>query len=107
MFRDNLRQRRRAANLSQKDLGDKLNVVQATIANWEKGRNEPSIAMLTKLADIFDCTLDDLVGHTELSHEMIESNALLVELLSLTEEERQFISDVIAAAKQRTRKNNK
>ena len=102
MFRDNLRQRRRAANLSQKDLGDKLNVVQATIANWEKGRNEPSIAMLTKLADIFDCTLDDLVGHTELSHEMMESTALLVELLSLTDEERHFISDVIAAAKQRT-----
>lgn len=107
MFKDNLRQRRRAANMSQKDLGDKLNVVQATIASWERGRNEPSIAMLIKLADIFDCTLDELVGHTELSHNLEESSTLLYELRQLSDEERRLIYSMISTVKQETRNTNK
>lgn len=101
MFKDNLRKRRRAANMSQKELGDKLNVVQGTIASWEKGRNEPSIAMLIQLADIFDCTLDELVGHTEISQDIEESSSLLYEFRQLTGEERRLIGLMIAEAKKR------
>lgn len=101
MFKDNLRNRRRAANMSQKELGDKLNVVQGTIASWEKGRNEPSIAMLIQLADIFDCTLDELVGHTEISQDIEESSSLLYEFRQLTAEERRLIGLMIAEAKKR------
>ena len=103
MFKDNLRNRRRAANMSQKELGDKLNVVQGTIASWEKGRNEPSIAMLIQLADIFDCTLDELVGHTEISQDIDESVSLLYEFRQLTAEERQLIAKMIATAKEKTK----
>ena len=103
MFKDNLRNRRRAANMSQKELGDKLNVVQGTIASWEKGRNEPSIAMLIQLADIFDCTLDELVGHTEISQDIDESISLLYEFRQLTAEERQLIAKMIATAKEKTK----
>ena len=103
MFRDNLRNRRRAANMSQKELGDKLNVVQGTIASWEKGRNEPSIAMLIQLADIFDCTLDELVGHTEISQDIDESISLLYEFRQLTAEERHLIGNMIAAAKEKSK----
>ena len=103
MFKDNLRNRRRAANMSQKELGDKLNVVQGTIASWEKGRNEPSIAMLIQLADIFDCTLDELVGHTEISQDIDESISLLYEFRQLTAEERQLIAKMIVAAKEKTK----
>ena len=103
MFKDNLRKRRRAANMSQKELGDKLNVVQGTIASWEKGRNEPSIAMLIQLADIFDCTLDELVGHTEISQDIDESISLLYEFRQLTAEERQLIAKMIATAKEKTK----
>ncbi|MBO6204451.1 MAG: helix-turn-helix transcriptional regulator [Selenomonas sp.] len=101
MFKDNLRNYRRAANMSQKELGEKLNVVQGTIASWEKGRNEPSIAMLIQLADIFDCTLDELVGHTEISQEVRESSSLLYELRQLTSEERNLITQMIAEAKRK------
>ena len=99
MFKDNLRNRRRAANMSQKDLGDKLNVVQGTIASWEKGRNEPSIAMLVQLADIFDCTLDELVGHTEISQDIVESSSLLYEFRQLSAEERHILAKLIETAK--------
>ena len=102
MFKDNLRNRRRAANMSQKELGDKLNVVQGTIASWEKGRNEPSIAMLIQLADIFDCTLDELVGHTEMSQDIAESSSLLYEFRQLTAEERRLIGLMITEAKRKS-----
>lgn len=102
MFKDNLRNLRRAANMSQKELGDKLNVVQGTIASWEKGRNEPSIAMLIQLADIFDCTLDELVGHTEISQDMEETSSLLYELRQLTAEERRLLGLLITEAKRKS-----
>lgn len=102
MFKDNLRNYRRAANMSQKELGEKLNVVQGTIASWEKGRNEPSIAMLIQLADIFDCTLDALVGHTEISQDMEETSSLLYELRQLTPDQRRLIGLMITEAKRKS-----
>lgn len=52
---------RKKANLSQKQLADKLHVTQQSVSQWEKGLREPSIEMLKKLAEIFNCTIDELV----------------------------------------------
>ena len=52
---------RKKIGLSQKELADKLHVSQQSISQWEKGLREPSIEMLKKLAEIFNCTIDELV----------------------------------------------
>lgn len=52
---------RKKSGLSQKELADKLHVSQQSISQWEKGLREPSIEMLKKLAEIFNCTIDELV----------------------------------------------
>ncbi len=52
-FSENLKNLRRALNMTQKTLASILNVDQRTISAWEKGVCEPSFEMLSKLCEIF------------------------------------------------------
>ncbi len=51
-----------AEKISQYALAKKINVSQSTICNWLKGKKEPSIESLWKIADYFDVTVDYLIG---------------------------------------------
>lgn len=53
---------RKALNLTQVELASILGVSFQTISKWENGVAIPDIYMLTRLADIFEVTLDDLVN---------------------------------------------
>lgn len=53
-------------NLTQQKLADALGVSRSTVAMWENGKNEPDNAMLTKIAEYFHISTDELLGH---SHE--------------------------------------
>ena len=61
-FAANLKQFRKRKKYSQATLARKLNYGHMTIANYESGRNEPSIDDLIKIAIILDISLDELVG---------------------------------------------
>lgn len=50
-------------DMKQTDLALQLKVGQNTISNWENGRTEPDSASLQKMANIFGCTIDYLLGH--------------------------------------------
>lgn len=57
-----LKEKRENCNLSQKDLAEKLNVTQSTIAMWETGKALPRADKLPVLAKIFNCTVDELLS---------------------------------------------
>lgn len=57
-----LKELRKGKCLNQNELALKLNVSQETISVWENGDYEPPIAQLMKLADIFNVTVDYLIG---------------------------------------------
>ena len=59
-FSDKLRIHRTNINLTQEELADKINVSQKTISSWETGRSEPTMKELTRLCNLFDCTMSDL-----------------------------------------------
>jgi transcriptional regulator with XRE-family HTH domain len=61
----NLKKLRDIWGLSQKELADKLNVKQATVSGWENGTREPDSATMIKLAEIFNCTVDYLLGRVD------------------------------------------
>ena len=61
-FCENLKLARKDSNLTQKQVADKLGVVESCYANWEQGRTEPSIAMLRKLSKIFNISIDELIN---------------------------------------------
>ncbi len=52
---------RKTNHLSQQDLANKLNVSNKTISKWECGNGIPDIEYLSKISEIFNITLDELV----------------------------------------------
>lgn len=61
----NIKEKRQEKGLSQVQLALSLNVKQSTVAMWESGKSLPRIELLIKLADIFGCTIDELVRGDE------------------------------------------
>lgn len=51
---------REAANLTQVQLADKLNVLSTTISNWETGVALPKTTILPQLAETLGCSIDEL-----------------------------------------------
>lgn len=62
IFCQNLKAARIESEMTQKQVAAKLDVVESCYANWEQGRTEPNIAMLRKLCELFDISLDELVN---------------------------------------------
>ena len=60
-FRENLADLRAKAGLSQRELADKLFVSQQMVGAMETGIKTPSMNMLIRLAEVLDCSINDLV----------------------------------------------
>ena len=59
---NNIRFFRKANILTQEELSKQLGGSKNLVSNYENGISTPDIYTLLKLADIFDITLDELVG---------------------------------------------
>lgn len=57
-----LKRLRVQANLTQLQLGERIGVTKASISAYEKGKAHPSLPILTKLAQEFNQSIDDLRG---------------------------------------------
>ena len=57
----NLLELRKQNNLTQKELAEKLNVGSNTISQYELGKRLPNAIMLKKIANVLNCTVDDLL----------------------------------------------
>ena len=53
---------RKSKKLKQTELAEMLNVSQQVISNIERGVTAPDIEQLKKIADIYNISLDQLVG---------------------------------------------
>lgn len=59
---ENIRFFRKQVGLTQEELAARFGSRKTLISNYEIGRNTPDIETLWELADIFDITIDELVG---------------------------------------------
>lgn len=62
VFKEILKEKRRAFGFTQEQLAKELNVSRSAISNWEIGRNYPDIETLLILANLFQVPLDDLLN---------------------------------------------
>lgn len=60
MFQVALKELREEHHLSQAALAKMLGISQSTVGMWESGRNKPTYAMLTRLAALFQVSVDRL-----------------------------------------------
>lgn len=56
-FANKLKQLRLEHGLTQSELAKEFNVTQNAIFNWENGKREPNLEMVTKIANYFNTTL--------------------------------------------------
>lgn len=81
--------------ISQKDLGDKVGVSEASISNYETGKREPSLATLCALADLFNCSLDLLVRGKEKDRPEGRSTESMLTLYKEMSEERLYLLQAV------------
>jgi len=62
MLKERLRQLRKENGLTQKELAEKIGVLNYRIYDWENGRSEPSLDDLVLLAQALDVSTDYLLG---------------------------------------------
>lgn len=61
-FSENLKMYRKQFKLSQFELAVKVGVTQQCVSEWENGKIEPTLTYLWKIADVFDMSIDELIG---------------------------------------------
>jgi transcriptional regulator with XRE-family HTH domain len=62
IFCKRVKELREENNLTQKELAVKLAVTNSTVCDWEKGRSQPDLEMLAKIACFFEVKTDYLLG---------------------------------------------
>lgn len=52
--------------MTQQELADKIDGAKSTVAMYEKGDRKPSMEVLMKLSEIFDCSIDYLLCKSDI-----------------------------------------
>ena len=60
----NIRKLRKEKDLKQIDLASKLGIRSNTLSQYETGDRNQSVEMLSKIAKVLGCTVDDLINDT-------------------------------------------
>ena len=76
MLGDRIKLLRNEQGMTQEQLGDYLNLSRSSVKGYENDGVEPSLSVLVKLADIFNVSLDYLLGRTKEKHNLnlLETN---------------------------------
>lgn len=65
MIQERIKALRLKANLTQKQIAEKLGISISYYSQWEVGKRTPASKNLQKLADIYDVSTDYLLGKTD------------------------------------------
>ena len=63
-----LKKVRQSKDMSQEELAKRVNTSRSNIANYEVGKNMPSVEMLDKLSEVLNVSIDYLLGKEEINN---------------------------------------
>lgn len=78
-FKTKIKELRQEKNISQKTLANKIECSQSIICDYENGKSEPSLIMLKKLSNVFNVSIDYLIGNAS------EDNVIINNTLTANE----------------------
>lgn len=61
-FGDILRRKREDKGMTQSELAAKINTTQQNVNSYETGYKIPPMRIVVAAADLFHCTLDEMIG---------------------------------------------
>ncbi len=76
-----IREYRKEAGLTQKELGDKIGVKHNTISSYESGTNEPEQNILFKIADALNISINDLFPKQSSATQANTATSILIPVL--------------------------
>ena len=76
---DTIRAFRKARSLTQQQLADALGVTVGAVYKWEANLSAPDLSLLVELADLFDTSVDVLLGYNMKSNKQVDTVARLKE----------------------------
>ena len=88
-FSENFHKLRREAGISQDEVAQALGIAKSTVSMYERGNRRPNLAVLTKLAELLNVSVDALVGtaqpepEQEPPREITVSDPELIEFLEM------------------------
>ena len=62
---NSIKKLREERGMTQDELAEKLNVTRQAVSNWETGKTQPDIETLTRLAEIFDVSVERIIYGSE------------------------------------------
>lgn len=62
---EHLSELRKNRKWSLQETADRLGIAKSTYAGYESGYREPSLQSLIQMADLFETTVDDILGRTD------------------------------------------
>jgi len=65
---ERIKKLRKDNGLHQKEVAEKLGITLTGYASYEQGRNKPSYDSLLKLSDLYNVSIDYLVGKTDIQY---------------------------------------
>lgn len=80
-MKNRIRELRQSENMTQSVLAGYLGIKQNTLSYWEQGIYDPDNESLKKLADLFDCSIDYLLGKTEQKKSLVNGDEELSDYL--------------------------
>ena len=75
MIGEQLRTLRTANKMTQKELAGELSVAFQTISNWENNSIDPSVSMILRIAEYFNCSTDYLLKGDDSSAKYIDTTS--------------------------------
>lgn len=61
-LKENIKEYREKCGLSQSQLAKKIEVTSGLVGSYEIGLKVPSLAVIIRMADVFECSVDELLG---------------------------------------------
>ncbi len=80
-------EKRKKLNYSQEKLSDILGITRQTLSNWESNITSPDLRQSKKLCEIFEISMDELVGN--------DINSILIKRTSYLEKNFHGIHDLL------------
>lgn len=84
-----------AAKMKQTELAKFLNVGATTISNWETGYSAPDIESLKKMSELFNCSIDELLGAEKAPTVKNDGERTVLDITSLSPENRDRLEDYL------------
>ena len=100
VLNENIKNMRKQKGYTQETFAQELNVVRQTVSKWEKGYSVPDAVMLEKIAELFDVSVNELLGGEKEKKEETPDFMKVTEQLSI-------LNNQLAKELSRKRRNRK